>query len=117
MALIASDLTPEWIYPQSATETNVDPLAGRKNDVTAWPSDAARPPFAVGGVYRFTDVWGRERTALVYTGQQARVDGGWWNISELPEDAAFVGTFTPDPALTADAYRFAREVINSERWS
>lgn len=96
-------------------------LAGQETplqpDVTAWPSDAPRTPFTVGGVYRFTDVWGRERTALVYTGQQARVDGGWWNISELPEDAAFVGTFTPDPALTADAYRFAREVINSERWS
>lgn len=86
-------------------------------DVTAWPPDAPHTPFTVGGVYRFADVWGRERTALVYTGQQARVDGGWWHISELPEDAAFVGTFTPDPALTADAERFAREVINAERWS
>lgn len=86
-------------------------------DPCAWPSDAPRTPFTVGGVYTFADVYGRQRTALVYTEQQARVDGSWWHVSELPADAVAVGTFTPDTALIADARRFVREVINSEQWS
>ncbi len=112
-------------YTHSHAETNVAPLAGRelpilqapKPDVTAWPADAPRPPFTVGGVYRFRDIWNRERTALIYTEQHARVDGCWWHVSELPAGAVAVGTFTPDPALIADARRFAREIENSQRWS
>lgn len=85
-------------------------------DVTAMPADV-RAPFAVGGVYTFADVYGRQRTALIYTEQHARVDGCWWHVSEVPDEAVCVGTFALDPALLADAARFAREVINSQEWS
>lgn len=123
--LIPSELTPEWLtspnYPQPAVETQEQastcvetPI---ERDITAWPTDAGNPPFTVGGVYRFRDIWNRERTALIYTEQHARVDGCWWHVSELPAGAVAVGTFTPDPALIADARRFARELENSQRWS
>lgn len=102
-------------------ETNAPPLAGQEtpilSDPCAWPTDCSRPPFAVGGVYTFADVYGRQRTALVYTEQQARVDGSWWHVSELPEDAQWIASFTPDAETVADAKRFAREVENSQVWS
>jgi hypothetical protein len=130
MALIPRDLTQDTIqmhlmdeYTLFATQTRLQALEAPETpiqqapDVTAWPVDAPRPPFAVGGVYTFADVYGRQRTALIYTEQHARVDGAWWHVSELPEDATFARTFTPDPALVADAARFAREVVNSQEWS
>lgn len=124
--LIPSDLAPEWLSPSAvdeytriATQTRLSALSGQETpfyDVTAMPADV-RAPFAVGGVYRFLDIAGRWRTALIYTEQHARVDGCWWHVSEVPDDAVCVGTFTPDPALVADAARFAREVVNSQEWS
>lgn len=104
-----------------STETHQHALAGQETailpDVSAWPLDCPRPPFAVGGVYTFADVYGRSRTALIYTEQQARVDGCWWHVSELPDDAQWIASFTPDPEMVADAKRFAREIINSQEWS
>jgi hypothetical protein len=108
---------PHETVPISTLPDDVVSASTTAPDVTAWPSDAPRTPFTVGGVYTFADVYGRQRTALVYTEQQARVDGSWWHVSELPADAVAVGTFTPDTALIADARRFVREVINSEQWS
>ena len=111
---LAGEYTPETVKTQ---EQPVLCESGASYDVTAWPADAPRPPFAVGGVYTFADVYGRQREALIYTEQHARVDGCWWHVSELPAGAVAVGTFTPDPALIADARRFAREIENSQRWS
>lgn len=71
--LIPSDLVPEWLtspnYPQLPVETQEQALAGQelpilqapKPDVTAWPVDAPRPPFAVGSVYTFADMETRSR--------------------------------------------------------
>lgn len=124
--LIPSDLAQDAAaqllaneYPHIATKREIPAFtceSAPSYDVTAMPADV-RAPFAVGGVYRFLDIAGRWRTALIYTEQHARVDGCWWHVSEVPDDAVCVGTFTPDPALVADAARFAREIINSERWS
>lgn len=121
--LIPSDLAPEWLtspdYPRAYRKSQEQPVLCDSEpfyDVTAMPADV-RAPFAVGGVYTFADVYGRQRTALIYTEQHARVDGCWWHVSEVPDDAVCVGTFTPDPALIADAARFAREIVNSQEWS
>lgn len=88
-----------------------------QHGVTAWPTDAGKPPFIVGGVYTFPDIWGRWRSAHIVTEQQARVDGSLWHVSELPEDAQLIATFPPDAETVADAGRFALEVLNSQRWS
>lgn len=96
-------------------------LAGQETplqpDVTAWPSDAPRTPFTVGGVYRFADVWGRELEAHIITEQHARCGLIQRHVSEIPYDAVFVRWADVDAEAVADAKRFAREVINSERWS
>lgn len=96
-------------------------LAGQETplqpDVTAWPSDAPRTPFTVGGVYRFTDIWGRELEAHIITEQHARCGLIQRHVSEIPYDAVFVRWADVDAEAVADAKRFAREVINSERWS
>lgn len=125
--IIPHDLAQETVrmflaneYPPETVKTQEQPVlceSGASYDVTAWPVDAPRPPFAVGGVYTFADVYGRQRTALVYTEQWSRVGSAWWHVSQVPDEAALVGTFTPDAAMIADARRVAREVENSERWS
>lgn len=121
LAQNAADMLSMNEYTSAPVETQEQPVLcdseAFQRDVTAWPVDAPKPPFAVGSVYTFADIWGRERTALIYTEQHARVDGCWWHVSELPEDAEFDRTFTPDPTLAADARRFAREVANSQGWS
>ncbi len=131
MALIPRDLAVDAAaqllaneYPHIAAKREIpaftcdsEPiLQTPKPDVTAMPADVPAP-FTVGGVYVFEDVYGRERTALVYTEQWARVGSAWWHVSQVPDEARLVDTFTPDSDMIADARRVAREIINSQEWS
>jgi len=123
--LIPSELAPKWLtspnYPQRPVKSQEQALAldctPIERDVTAWPSDVGSPPFTVGGVYTFPDRQGHTRTAHIVTEQHAMVDGCKWHVSELPDDATLIASFTPDAETVADAARFAREVLNSQRWS
>lgn len=123
--LIPSELTPEWLtspnYPQRPVETREQASTCAElpieRDITAWPTDAGNPPFTVGGVYTFPDRQGHTRTAHIVTEQHAMVDGCKWHVSELPDDMVLVASFTPDAETVADVKRFAREVVNSQRWS
>lgn len=125
--LIPSEQAPTWLYSASAdtesqtyTELNAPPLAGQEtaiqHDVTAWPADAGNPPFTVGGVYQWRD--GKVTyTAHIVTEQHAIVNGSYWHVSEMPDDAEQIGAFTVDTETVADVRRFVLEVLNSQRWS
>lgn len=123
--LIPSDLAPEWLtspnHPQPSVETQEQASTRAEtaiqHGVTAWPTDAGKPPFIVGGVYTFPDIYGHERTALIYTEQWARVGSSWWHVGSVPDDAVFRDMFTPDAEMVADAERVALEILNSQRWS
>lgn len=96
--------------PQNSSDFAPDTTCA--GEWSKWPVDAPRPPFAVGGVYRFPDPLTHEpRTAHVITEQTALVNGRIWHVSELPPDAVFVGTYAVDRATLADIRQFVREVI------
>lgn len=108
---------PHETVPISTLPDDMVSASTNAPDVTAWPPDAPRTPFTVGGVYRFTDVWGRELEAHIITEQHARCGLIQRHVSEIPYNAVFVRWADVDAEAVADAKRFAREVINAERWS
>ncbi len=125
--LIPSELTPEWLSASivdteshDTTKSQEQALAGQElpieRDITAWPTDAPRPPFVVGGVYRWQD-GDRLRVAHVITEQTAIVNGSFWHVSEMPFDAELIRQFAPDDETVAEVRRFIREIIFDQRWS
>ena len=97
---------------------NFAPDTTSADEWSKWPTDAPKPAFAVGGVYRFLDaVTDEPRTAHIITEQTALVNGHIWHVAELPTNAEYVGMYAVDKATLADIRRFVREVLAWQRGS